>query len=131
MYGSVLLLPPENAQTEVARTHLPHRRKFSKRELNRKISDPKSSKEELCALAQQAATELYQCFQGYNYAYESERIRRLLRDSNPSDEAFPSILFHNIVSRVFLETSTHLTLLYSLDQKNAESFPYGNKRMLK
>ena len=80
------------------------------RELNRRISDPKSSKEELCALAQQAATELYQCFQGYNDAYESERIRRLLRDSNPSDEAFPSKLFHNIVSRVFLETSTHLTL---------------------
>lgn len=80
------------------------------RELARKISDPKSSKDELCALARQAATELYQCFQGYNYAYESERIRRLLKDSNINDEAFPFNLFHSIVRRVFLETSTHLTL---------------------
>lgn len=31
MYGSVLLLPPENAQTEVAKTQSPHWRKFSKR----------------------------------------------------------------------------------------------------
>ena len=31
MYGSVLLLPLENAQTEANRTHLPHRKKFSKR----------------------------------------------------------------------------------------------------
>lgn len=80
------------------------------RELDRKISDLKSSKEELCVLARQAATELYQCFPCYNYAYESEQIRRLLKDSKINDEAFPFNLFHNIVSRVFLETSTHLTL---------------------
>lgn len=80
------------------------------RELDRKISDPQNSKEELCTLARQATAELYQCFQVYNYAYESERIRRLLKDSNAGNNAFPAQLFHRIVIRVFPEISTHLTL---------------------